>query len=216
MDSVLFFFDGLPLVVQAGVLVLLAYAVGCFNTGYYLVRWLKGGADIRQLGSGTAGATNAGRVLGRQGFLLVTLFDGVKGILPVLLARWLGQTPLVLSLVAFAVVVGHIFPAQLRFRGGKGIVPALGGIIAATPLLWLIMVGCWIVLLSVLRRYHLSGVLAVALLLPACLLVGLNWQYCVGYGLLAALLFVRSLPPCKPVSAHADSLVSVSHSSGEA
>lgn len=191
------FFAELPPVAQAVSVLLLAYAIGCLSAGYYLVKWQKKGADIRELGSGTAGATNAGRVLGRQGFLIVTLFDGVKGIVAAQIAILLGQPPLVVSLAALFVVAGHIFPAQLRFRGGKGIAPALGGIIATVPVVWLIMMGTWIVLFAALRRYHLSGVLAIASLPAVCLLMGLDWGYCVGYILLAALLFVRSYPDLK-------------------
>lgn len=190
-------FQTLPLFAQALTVLLFCYAVGCFNTGYYLVKWQKKGADIRELGSGTAGATNAGRVLGRQGFLIVVLLDGVKAILVILLARWLHQSPLVLSLSALAVVTGHIFPAQLKFRGGKGIAPALGAVIAAVPAIWLIMMGLWIVLFATLRRYHLSGVLAIATVPAVCPLMGLDWGYCVGYTLLATLLFVRSYPDLK-------------------
>ncbi len=197
MNETLHFFQQLPVVLQAAAVILIAYVVGCFNAGYYLVKWQRKGADIRKLGSGTAGATNAGRVLGRQGFLIVLLIDGVKAILAVLLARGLEQSPLVLSLVAFAVVVGHVFPAQLKFRGGKGIAPALGGVIAAVPLVWTIMMGIWLLLFAALRRYHLSGVLAIASLPAVCLLLGLDWGYCVGYALLAALLFIRSYPDLK-------------------
>ena len=63
---------------EAGGIFLAGYALGCFTTGYYLVR-MRGGHDIRDVGSGCVGARNVGRLLGRQGFLVTVLGDGGKG-----------------------------------------------------------------------------------------------------------------------------------------
>jgi glycerol-3-phosphate acyltransferase PlsY len=103
--------------------VALAYALGCANAAYYVVRW-RDGRDIRTLGSGTAGARNAGRVLGRWAFALVFLLDAAKGGLVVLGARW--WVPEAAPLCAMAAVIGHVWPAQLGWRGGKGVATAIG------------------------------------------------------------------------------------------
>lgn len=173
---------------------MMAYALGCINAAYYLVRLKKPGEDIRTLASGTAGATNAGRVLGREGFLIVLLLDGLKAMLAVFLAQYLHQPPLVEALCVVACVAGHIYPAQLRFQGGKGIASALGGVLAATPLLLLYMLLGWGVLFALTRRYHLSGLLAIASLAPVSLLLDLAPGYAIGYFLLTGLLVLRSLP----------------------
>ena len=107
------------------VLVLFAYALGCLNAGYYLLRW-RDGRDIRQLGSGNAGARNAGRVLGRGGFALVFALDAAKGLLAVLAARWLSHDAA--ALCALAAVLGHAYPIQLGWRGGKGVATAIGAL----------------------------------------------------------------------------------------
>jgi glycerol-3-phosphate acyltransferase PlsY len=112
---------------------LLAYALGCFSPGWWLVR-RKIGGDLRALGSGVTGATNAARVLGpRTGFLVLAL-DAAKAALAVLLARWLAPADAWHVLALPAVVAGHIWPAPLRFRGGRGAGPLLGGCLALNPL----------------------------------------------------------------------------------
>src|SRR5262245_25796362 len=115
------------LLLITGSLVLLSYALGCFSTGYYLVRW-RTGTDIRTLGTGSAGARNAGRVLGRAGFILVFAGDALKGALAVWLAKQAGLPPWGVAAALVAVVLGHLFPLQLGGRGGKGAATAFGGV----------------------------------------------------------------------------------------
>ncbi|HEX2091825.1 MAG TPA: glycerol-3-phosphate acyltransferase [Longimicrobiaceae bacterium] len=107
----------------------LAYALGCVSTGYYLVR-LRTGKDVREEGSGSVGARNVGRVLGRKGFALVFLGDCAKGAAAVWAANALGTGQPGVMLAMLAVVLGHVFPVQLRFRGGKGASTALGALLA--------------------------------------------------------------------------------------
>ncbi len=114
----------LPALISA----LCAYAAGCLSPGYYLVRWRLGG-DIRERHSGSTGARNAGRVLGRGGFAAVFAFDALKGAGAIWLARRLGLDPALVPALAPCIVAGHIWPAQLGFRGGKGLVTALGAMI---------------------------------------------------------------------------------------
>src|SRR5215472_4005302 len=99
----------------AGWISLFAYLLGCFTTGYYLVR-ARAGQDIRELGSGSVGARNVGRVLGWPGFVLTLLGDFVKGALAVWGVRFLTNDPRLVEIALLAVVMGHIWPAQLRFH----------------------------------------------------------------------------------------------------
>jgi glycerol-3-phosphate acyltransferase PlsY len=103
----------------------LAYALGCINAAYYLLRW-RDGRDIRMLGSGNAGARNVGRVLGRHAFALVFALDAAKGLLAVSAA--VAWAPATAPLCAVGVTLGHIFPAQLGWRGGKGVASAIGAL----------------------------------------------------------------------------------------
>lgn len=105
-----------------------AYVLGCFATGYYLVR-ARTGRDIREIESGNIGARNVSCVLGRTGFFLTVLGDVAKGILAVWAARRFTGNDLLAALAMLAVVVGHIWPAQLYFRGGKGVATSLGALV---------------------------------------------------------------------------------------
>lgn len=107
------------------VMIMLAYLVGGLSPGYLLVRMIRG-VDLRTIGSGSLGARNAGRVLGRKGFYFTLLLDIFKGILIVLLARLLEFPPGIVGVVVVAVIVGHIWPLWLNFHGGKGIATSLG------------------------------------------------------------------------------------------
>ncbi|MGA3268366.1 MAG: glycerol-3-phosphate acyltransferase [Verrucomicrobiota bacterium] len=106
-----------------------AYVLGCFATGYYLVR-LRMNRDLREMESGSIGARNVGRVLGRSGFLLTVIGDLGKGMLAVwLAAKFTDQDRLAMALAMLAVVAGHIWPAPLHFHGGKGIATSFGALL---------------------------------------------------------------------------------------
>lgn len=115
----------IPEILRFPLLCLAAYAVGCLSSGYYLVRILRG-TDIRDHGSGSSGARNAGRLLGPWGFAAVSALDALKGILFMAFARvWIGD-PHLLPWFSPFLVAGHIRPAHLGFRGGRGLMPILG------------------------------------------------------------------------------------------
>jgi len=138
-----------------------AYLLGCLTAGYYLV-WLRTDDDVRLTGSGSTGATNVGRVLGRPGFVVTLLWDFTKGVLAMWLARYsqVGSTTVLLALLA--VVAGHIWPVQLGFRGGKGIAPCLGAWLVYDPrallVFGLLTAAAW----TVVRPFGLAGLAALA------------------------------------------------------
>ena len=136
-----------------------AYAVGCFATGYYLVR-ARTNQDIRELGSGSIGARNVGRVLGRSGFLLTLMGDFSKGALAVLAARHFSSNDLFAALAMLFVVVGHIWPVSLGFRGGKGIATSLGALVVFDFQLALAYGACFAFGLLILRRTTMPGLMA--------------------------------------------------------
>lgn len=106
-----------------------SYAMGCLNAAYYWVR-LVHGADIRLEGSGNAGARNVGRSYGACDFVIVFGLDALKAVLAVCAGIWLGgQDGPLAALCALAVVIGHIWPLQLRGRGGKGLASAIGALL---------------------------------------------------------------------------------------
>jgi len=146
---------------QAGVLCFLAYVLGCFTSGYYLVRWLAD-KDIRQIGSGSVGARNVSRVLGKKGFFLTVFFDVSKGILTVLAARHFTNDERLVLLAMMAVVAGHVWPIQLRLHGGKGMATSLGSLLVFDLRLALTFAVLFLCLAALFRRTVLPGLFALA------------------------------------------------------
>ena len=105
-----------------------SYAIGCFATGYYLVRG-RTGQDVRQIETGNIGARNVGRVLGRSGFWLTVIGDFAKGSLAVGATKYFTGSNLLAALAVLCVVIGHIWPVTLNWRGGKGVVTSGGAMI---------------------------------------------------------------------------------------
>ena len=124
-----------------------AYALGCFATGYYLVR-ARTGRDLHEIESGSTGARNAGRALGKSGYLLTVLGDMAKGAMAVCFAaEFAYHNQLVMALAVVAAVAGHIWPAQLHFRGGKGIATSFAALLVydyrvALTILVVFLAGC--------------------------------------------------------------------------
>ena len=164
-----------------------AYVLGCLNAGYYLVR-LRTGGDLRTLHSGNAGATNAGRVLGRGGFVAAFFADFGKGALAVGAARWLDASPAAAAVAAVAVVAGHVWPVQLGLRGGKGVSTGLGALAALDWRLLAALVAVQLVFLAALRRFKPAGLLAFAAAPFGGVACGVETTRVVGAGALAAIV----------------------------
>lgn len=182
------FGEGVPPLLVLGVAAG-SYVLGCFSTGYYLVR-KRTGQDIRELGSGSTGARNAGRVLGRGGFLLTMAGDLAKGGLAVWLAlAWTGNDRVAL-LAWLAVVAGHIWPAQLGLRGGKGVSTSLMGLLVYDWRLALIYCLVFGAGLAALRRPVAASLAAFALLPWACWWLGGEPAQIWGISVLAAMVIL--------------------------
>jgi acyl phosphate:glycerol-3-phosphate acyltransferase len=136
-----------------------AYLLGCFAAGYYLVR-SRLGEDVRELGSGSVGARNVGRILGKTGFLVTLLSDFGKGALAVWIAHHFTKDERIVALAMVAVVAGHIWPAQLRFHGGKGMATSLGALLVFDPKLALIYCVLFLGAFVLLWRTILPGLFA--------------------------------------------------------
>ena len=159
--------------------ILVAYLIGAVPFGLLVARWY-GVEDIRKVGSGNTGATNVYRTAGPKAAAWVFLLDIGKGALPVVAARWLAPEwwpqEVFLMAVVMAAVLGHIFPAYLKFKGGKGVNTALGGLLVVMPIQILICLVVFLIM-TALFRYISLGSISAAVCLPAVLLIqrfGLN------------------------------------------
>jgi glycerol-3-phosphate acyltransferase PlsY len=110
-----------------------AYLVGSLSFATILVRVFRG-VDVRELGSGNAGATNVLRTSGKSLAAATMALDVVKGAVAVLLMRMFTFDPRWAGLAAIAAVLGHMFPVFFGFRGGKGVATAIGGFLVLGPL----------------------------------------------------------------------------------
>jgi glycerol-3-phosphate acyltransferase PlsY len=128
-----------------------AYLLGSLSPGYFLVK-IKSRKDIREVGSGSTGATNVLRYQGWKLAIPVMLFDLLKGFLPVYLGRlwWADEKRALLGLLL--AVLGHCFPFYLKFKGGKGVATTIGGFLYLAPVPMLISLGI-IVAMVLLFRY---------------------------------------------------------------
>lgn len=138
-----------------------AYLMGCFNTGYYLVRWLTG-RDIREAASGNTGSRNVGRLLGAKGFVLTFIGDAGKGVAAVWLSSHLGGDHLLETIALLAVTAGHIWPVQLGFRGGKGFATFAGGMLLLDLQVLLLGLGLCALIYPFTHRTTKTGLVALA------------------------------------------------------
>jgi acyl phosphate:glycerol-3-phosphate acyltransferase len=143
-----------------------AYLLGSIPSAVWYGKIFHG-IDIRQHGSGNAGATNSLRIFGKKAGIIVLIFDFLKGFLAVFLTQYFLKAnnetlPLVMGLL---VVLGHIYPVFAQFRGGKGVATAIGVIVAVLPMAAL---GCAIVFFITvfLTKYVSLGSLLGALAFP--------------------------------------------------
>jgi len=155
------------------VVVLAGYLPGSLPAGLIAGR-LKG-VDIRAVGSGNIGATNAFRVLGKGIGVAVLLVDVMKGLLPCLFLPPLvngmfpeGQTPELQTLkllIGVSAILGHNYPCWLGFKGGKGIATTAGVVGGLAPVPFGICLGVWIVFLGISRYVSVASI-AAAVTLP--------------------------------------------------
>lgn len=144
---------------------IIAYLIGSISFSTLLGRWVRK-IDIREHGSGNAGATNTLRIMGVRYAIIVLLADIVKGMIAVLIAMALGGgNPWVTGISGFLVIVGHNWPVYFGFRGGKGIATAIGVLVLLMPKS--LLLGCLIALILIaLTRYVSLGALVGTILIP--------------------------------------------------
>ena len=143
--------------------ILASYLLGSIPFGLVMARVLKG-VDLREVGSGNIGATNAMRVLGKPLGLVAFLLDFGKGLVPTLVlaphAAVLDDTTPWLAAAACgtAAVIGHCFPLYLRFKGGKGVATGCGAIVGVDPMIFILSGLVWVACLVTTRYVGLASI----------------------------------------------------------
>lgn len=167
--------------------ILIAYLCGSVPYGLILSR-VFGGIDVRKIGSGNIGTTNVLRT-GHKGIAAATLFcDFFKGFLPVYLASQVGIEEILLLGVAYAAVLGHVFPIWLRYQGGKGVATSLGVFWALSVPLGIFATFMWITISRLVKISSLSALCAFALS-PLFAAFVLSWPIAIFCFAIALLIF---------------------------
>ena len=170
--------------------IIVAYLFGSVLTGILTCR-LMGLPDPRTEGSENPGATNVLRICGKKAGVITLFGDLLKGLVPVLIGRYLGADELTLSLIAMAAFLGHLYPVFFGFRGGKGVATAFGVILGLSLPVAVAMLVVW---LSVYYFSKISslGALSTALVAPLCFFyIDGSLTFTVMSGLLSAMLILR-------------------------
>lgn len=153
---------------------LLGYLLGSIPSGYLAGRWCKG-IDLRTIGSGSTGATNVLRSVGKGPALVVFLVDVAKGAAAVLLARALSQDATLANWIevgaGLAALAGHIWPVWLGFKGGKAVATGFGMFLGLAWPVGLACFGVFLAVFSLSRIVSLASVIA-AISLPLLMVAG--------------------------------------------
>jgi glycerol-3-phosphate acyltransferase PlsY len=174
--------------------ILAAYLLGSVSSAVWIGKLLYG-VDVRQHGSGNAGATNVIRVLGYKAGIPVMLVDVFKGWLAVQLAVWLPVPDLSSEMMvyvrigmAIAAVLGHVFPVYSGFKGGKGVGTIAGAGISLFPLALLLVLVVFILVLAITHYVSLSSIIA-SMVFPLVVIfvMGIRHPGLVGLSLIVAL-----------------------------
>lgn len=168
----------------------IAYLIGSIPTGYLIVK-AKTNQDIRTIGSGSTGATNVKRVLGKKWFFIVMLLDALKGALPVVFAKVISTDTYGIYAVisAIFVILGHSKPVFLQFKGGKSVASGVGTILALNPLVGLSIALIWAVVTYISKYVSLGSIIALVLS-PVLMYLFKNPIGYIIYSLIAAVYIV--------------------------
>lgn len=154
------------LVIKVVVAAVVAYLIGSIPTGYLIVKSATG-QDIRQVGSGSTGATNVKRVMGKKWFFIVLLLDALKGAIPVMIANFVpylhSNSGLTAVVAAACVLIGHSKSIYLGFTGGKSVASGVGTILALSPTVGLSIAVIWAIITYASKYVSLGSIIALAL-----------------------------------------------------
>lgn len=177
------------ILIQAIIAVVIAYLIGSIPTGYLIVKGFKG-EDIRKIGSGSTGATNVKRVMGRKWFYITLVLDLIKGMTPVLLAKFLpaggAYWGIIPVLSAIAVLIGHSKSIFLGFTGGKCVASGFGTILALNWQCAIVFAILWLSIVKISKFVSLGSIIAIWSAPISMFVFGAPLAYVI-YGLLGAI-----------------------------
>lgn len=136
-----------------------AYLLGSISSAIVLSK-IMGFKDPRSEGSNNPGATNVLRIAGKKAAFFTLVGDFLKGLVPVLLARWLEFDLLTVALTGFAAFSGHCFPVFFGFRGGKGVATAIAATVGFNWIVGAILIAIWLLFAGVFKISSLAAIIS--------------------------------------------------------
>lgn len=148
------------------ILMACSYFIGCISPATIVAK--ANGIDIRKEGSGNPGTTNVLRTLGKKAAAVTLIIDILKGAVPVLIGAFAG--PVFAFGCGTMAMIGHVWPFQFKFRGGKGVATGIGVILAVNPILGLMLLIIFAIVVAITRYVSLGSCIA-AFVMPALAIV---------------------------------------------
>ncbi len=143
-------------------IIILSYLIGSISTAIIICKILNL-PDPRTQGSNNPGATNILRIGGKKAAIITLIGDGLKGMIPVLIAHYSALDTLNITWIIFAAFLGHVYPIFFSFKGGKGVATFLGALLALSYPTGLSFIITWIFVAKILKISSLSTLIATAL-----------------------------------------------------
>lgn len=169
---------------------LIAYLLGSINTSIIASK-LMIGDDIRNHGSGNAGATNALRTMGKKGAIIVVIGDVLKTVVAILIAKFiLHNNPSAVYIAGIGAVLGHNFPLYFKFKGGKGIIVSATVMLFADPVIGIIVMAFSLAVMAITRYVSLGSILGAVLFAVLSLIFKTNNTDFVVFALMLAILAI--------------------------
>ncbi len=174
-------------------LLIVGYLLGAIPTGYITGKWIAK-IDLREFGSGSTGATNVLRYVGKGPALVVFLIDVLKGVIAVLLAKTLNAGELVEVIAGLSALAGHIWPIWLNWKGGKAVATGLGVLLGISWEVGAACLGIFLIALTISKIVSLSSISA-ALSLPVLMAISFpkddfrSAHFCLALGSMAIVLW---------------------------
>ncbi len=161
-----------PMQISVLLIIPIAYFLGSIPSGYLAGKWIKG-IDIRTLGSGSTGATNVLRQVGKGPALAVFLLDVIKGVFAIVIAKSIALGDGWQVTAGLSALIGHIWPIWLKGQGGKAVATGLGVFLGLSWQVGLACLGIFLTTFSVSKIISLSSIFA-AISLPLLMLLSFN------------------------------------------
>ena len=130
------------------------YFLASYLLGTCMAAWFVGrryGVSLQEQNSGNLGARNAGKTLGKKAFIMTAIVDGLKGVIVVLVGRYLEFSEAIVVMGIVFVLLGHLYPFWLKFKGGKGVATIIGALLIYNPLYFCLFLSAFIVTMIITK-----------------------------------------------------------------